>query len=244
MDRPTLLLLRPRDRLPESRRVCERLGLRVVAAPSLEPRRLAPPPLPQADVAVLTSRRAVEALGPRERARLASAELWSIGPETARALRRRGLRSRVPRTHSSAGLLRELRPRVRGESVLLLRSRQGDPALARGLRAAGARVREAPLYSLAPSRGLDRAVRAAAGGRVDLFAFTSAGTVEALFAAARSAGVERELKRGLARAAVGAMGAPTRRALRRRGVRVDFVPREAKFEALVRGTLDQWQPRA
>ncbi len=236
--KPAILLLRPRDRLPESRRLCARLGLRVVAAPALEPRALRRPRLPPAEVAVFTSRRAVEALG--DATTLRGTEVWAIGPETARALRERGLRPCVPPVHSSAGLVRALRGRARERRVVLLRSRQGDPALARGLRSAGASVRDVALYTLdrpRDSAALRRAVRAAASGRVDLFAFTSAGTAVSFLDAARGEGLEMRVKAAMARAVVAALGEPTRLALRRRGVRVDFVPARADFGALAKGAL-------
>lgn len=245
--RPVILLLRPRDRLPESRRICARLGLRVVAAPALEPRRLKAPPHGPADIAVFTSRRAVDALDGRGLADLRRAEIWAIGPETARALRERDVRARIPRVHSSAGLVRALGPRVRGKRVVLLRSRQGDPALARGLRASGASVRDVALYTLERSRGSAH-FRAAALERVDIFAFTSAGTAESFLDAARDEGLEKQVEAAMARAVVAALGEPTRRALRGRGIRVDFVPARADFGALVRGAralcLKKWSQRA
>ncbi|MEM3085891.1 MAG: uroporphyrinogen-III synthase [Halobacteria archaeon] len=241
MARPAILLLRPRDRLRAGRRLCASLGLRAVAAPALEPRVLKRPRLGPAEIAVFTSRRAAEALDRRALAPLRRAEIWGIGPDTARALRERGLRPRVPPVHSSAGLLRSLRPRVRGRRVLLLRSRQGDPALPRGLSAAGGSVRDAPLYTLERPRdsaALRRAVRESAAGRVEIFAFTSAGTADSFLDAAREAGLELPVSRAMARGVVAAMGQPTRRVLRSRGVRVDFVPPRADFEALVRGARD------
>lgn len=238
--KPTILLLRPRDRLPESRRLCARLGLRVVAAPALEPRVLKPPRLPHADVAVFTSRRAVEALNRRAFAALRGTEMWAIGGDTARALQEREMKARVPEVHSSAGLARALGPRVRRKRVVLLRSRQGDPALARGLRSAGASVRDVALYTLdrpRDSAALRRAVRAAASGRIDIFAFTSAGAAGSFLDAARDEGLEKKVAAAMARGVVAALGEPTRRALRLRGVRVDFVPARADFGALARGAL-------
>lgn len=238
--KPAILLLRPRDRLPESRRLCARLGLRVVAAPALEPRALRRSRLPPADVAVFTSRRAVEALDRRALAALRGVETWAVGPDTARALRERGVSPRVPPLHSSAGLVRALRGRARGRRVVLLRSRQGDPALARGLRSAGASVRDVALYTLdrpRDSAALRRAVRAAASGRMDLFAFTSAGTAGSFLDSARGEGLERQVAAAMARGVVAALGEPTRSALRRRGIRVDFVPARADFGDLVRGAF-------
>jgi uroporphyrinogen-III synthase len=247
MARPAILLLRPRDRMGPSRRLCASLGLRAVAAPALVPRVLKVPRLGPADIAVFTSRRAVEALDRRTLAPLRGAEVWAIGSDTASALGERGLGSRVPPTHSSAGLLRSLRPRVRGKRVLLLRSRQGDPALARGLRAAGGSVRDVALYTLEGPRDsadLRRALREAVAGRVSIFAFTSAGTANSFLDSAREAGLERRVKGAMTRGVVAALGQPTRRALRRRGVRVDFVPARAEFKSLVRGALRVHRSRA
>jgi uroporphyrinogen-III synthase len=98
------------------------------------------------------------------------------------------------------------------------------------LRARGATVLEGPTIRLEGARGgaLDRAIRAAAGGRYSWVLFTSPKTAEVWFArrrALRAAGIA---------ARVAAIGAGTAEALRANGLEPDLVPGSFTTEALAR----------
>ena len=65
-----------------------------------------------------------------------------------------------------------------------------------------------------------------ADGQVDVIVFTSSPQVERLFEVAAERGLEAELKQGLARVQVAAVGPVVADALRRRGARVDVCPEQ------------------
>ena len=160
-----------------------REGARLVRLASLTPQPVPPAtwlePLarrPTPDTVVVTSPAAVVAgVRPWRRASgpfPASLEFWAVGPETARALRRAGVR-RVhrPRTVGASGIAASLShgsPR----RVVYLRSDAAGPGLARVLRRQGHRVVDPVVYSLRPPprlTGTDRRELA----RADLLVVTS-----------------------------------------------------------------------
>ena len=102
--------------------------------------------------------------------RLSRCRFAVIGPATGRALEARGLFPDLcPKEYSTRALGRALLERVpAGETVYLLRSRQGDPALGEML-SARLRTEEVPLYDVEPrflgtEERLDYLVFASAGG--------------------------------------------------------------------------------
>jgi uroporphyrinogen-III synthase len=147
-----------------------RAGVRVVRIASLEPRSVDPAPwlarLPGVrppDTVVVTSRAAIEAgVRPWRRARgpfASSIEFWAVGPGTAQALRRAGIR-RVhrPPAVSAAAILGAL-DRASPRTVVYLRSDIAGPRLARSLRARGHRVVDLVVYRLDAPPRLTAAVR-------------------------------------------------------------------------------------
>ena len=113
----------------------------------------------------------------------------AIGPATAAALEERGIRADlVPAPHTTRALLQELlgalldapAATAAGSRVLLARSADGDPALAEGLRAAGAAVTDAAAYRAATAAGDDAVLADLRGGRIDAVTFTSPSTVRGL----------------------------------------------------------------
>lgn len=102
------------------------------------------PTLAAVDWLVVTSARTVARL---DWAPPLGCRLAAVGRATRAALPEGVRPDLVPADESGAGLLAELGPLVRpGDVVLLPGSAKSDPALAEGLRAAGAVVRVVPLY--------------------------------------------------------------------------------------------------
>lgn len=253
MAEPRLVVARPADRVAEACALARRHGFDPLPAPLLEVRPLDDPRFDEVVAglragalpwAVFTSATGVAVAWEKAGARgldlgalLAGVGVAAVGPPTAAALRDRGLAPQVPARHDSAGLVELLtRAGAGGARVALLRSDRGSAELPVGLAAAGAAVLDVPMYALAlpadlgPARA---AVRATAEGAVDAAAFTSSLAAHHFLGLARDLGLEAEARRGLARARVGALGEPTARALGAAGVRVDAVPPEARFEALL-----------
>jgi uroporphyrinogen-III synthase len=199
----------------------------------------------RADIVVFASSTAVKALS-----ELAGEEDWrgwlkgirvvAIGPVTAEVARRLGTHvDAVPPEYTSVSVSTLLAPQVRGKRVVLLRSDHGSEELDGPLRGAGAEVVDAPLYSIAAGggEGLEELIAAMVQSQIDLFAFTSSMSARSFLDALqeRHPGKATEL---LSKTTVGAIGEPTAQALRARGVRVDVVPAEATFPALLRALAD------
>jgi uroporphyrinogen-III synthase len=83
---------------------------------------------------------------------LRHAEIWAIGPGTARALERIGLSvDLVPQRYVAEGLLEVVGPRdLRNVHVILPRAAEGRPTLPSALREKGARVTEVSMYTSVP----------------------------------------------------------------------------------------------
>jgi uroporphyrinogen-III synthase len=253
MAEPRLLLARPADRLAAAVAEARALGFDPLPAPLVEVRPLAHP---DADVAldglrsdafawaVLTSPTGVACAaaaaarrGLDLRSLLGSTPLAAVGPATAEALRAHGVAAQVPARHDSAGLVALLGPAVAGQRVALLRSDHGSAELPEGLAAAGASVLDAPLYALArptDPRPVEHALHIAAYQGLDAAAFTSSLAVRHLAAFARELGLDAGVRRALAGARVGALGAPTARALAAEGFPCHVVAAEARFPLLLR----------
>jgi uroporphyrinogen-III synthase len=180
---PTVVLLSAPGTLEGIDPLLHRAGARLVRLASLEPRpvdptrwleRLARAPRP--DTVVVTSRTAVGAgVRPWRRASgpfPASLEFWAVGPGTAQALRRAGVR-RVhrPRTVGAMAVAKSLGRRL-PRRVVYFRSDLAGPRLARTLRGQGHRVVDLVVYRLeAPPPLTARARRELS--RADLLVATS-----------------------------------------------------------------------
>ncbi len=125
---------------------------------------------------------AVEAVGGDARS-LAGVEVAAIGPGTAAALARRGIRPDVVAEVSTAeGLLDALGPiEVGGERVLVARAAEARDALPDGLTASGAEVSVVALYDTVAEQLSGEELDAV--GRADYVTFTSSSTVRFLMEA-------------------------------------------------------------
>jgi len=158
-------------------------GVRPVRIASLEPRSVDPsvwlarlartrPP----DTVVVTSRTAIAAgVRPWRRVRgpfAPSVEFWAVGPGTAQALRRAGIRRvRRPKAVSATALTGAL-ARTPPRRIVYLRSDVAGPRLARSLRAAGHQVDDLVVYRLAAPPRLSARAREEVGS-ADLLVVTS-----------------------------------------------------------------------
>jgi len=157
--RPAVVLLAASETLRGVDPLLRRAGVRPVRLPSVDPR-----PVPPArwlgrrstravpDAVVVTSRNAVTAgVVPWRRAfgtRSASVEFWAVGPETARALRKVGVR-RVHRPPVvGARAVAQALGRSPRRTVLYFRSDAAGPELARALRRQGHQVVDLIVYRL------------------------------------------------------------------------------------------------
>lgn len=167
----------------------------------------------------------------RDAGALTGARLAAIGPETAAALARGGLRAdAVPSEYRAEGLLDALRAHVGpGTEVLLVRAAEAREVLPRELEALGARVTVAPAYRTVPvAEGADQVLDLLAARRVDVVTFTSSSTVRG-FMRLLPADARRRLLSGLVLAAIGPITAAT---LAEYGLEAGITPREYTVPAL------------
>jgi uroporphyrinogen-III synthase len=116
---------------------------------------------------------------------------------------------------------------------------KSNPELLDGFRARGAEVTAVRIYQwdlpedTAPLR---EAVRRVAAGEFGAALFTTSIQVAHLFRVAADAGVEQEVRNGLAKMIVASIGPTTSEALEEDGVHVDFEPSHPKMGVLVQET--------
>ncbi len=131
----------------------------------------------------------------------------SVGPKTADKVEEYGLRSEVIRKFSSEHFAEYLGD-LRGKTVGIARAEVPNIELTASLRAKGARVIEAPVYSLVPGKRIAGALK-----NVDAVIFTSAKSFE-------FSGIDRsEMKN----TKVIAIGKKTADAMRKHGIEPDIV---------------------
>lgn len=225
----------------------ERLGAEAIVFPTI--RVVDPPdraPLVRAirrlgsyDWVVLTSVNGVdrfwselEAEGLDARA-LGGVKVACVGPATAEALARRGIRpDLVPPRYDAESLVDTLAERGgdwAGARVLLPVAAGARVVVEEGLRGRGAIVERVEAYRTEPDAAGARAVRAwLDAGEVDVITFTSPSTVENFVAAVGA---------DVGRAAVAVIGPVTEEAARRCGMRVDVVAQEHTIPGLVQALL-------
>jgi uroporphyrinogen-III synthase len=162
-------------------------------------------------------------LEPEVRAALARVRKVTRGPKPARALHELGLKSDLPaRSPTTGGVIETLAVealRGRRVGVQLYGSEQNLP-LVSFLTQAGASVSTVAPYIYAPAADATQVIdliRQMDAGRIDAIAFTSASQVDRIFEISEKHGLEPELRRGLERTLVAAIGPIAAEALRDRG---------------------------
>ncbi|WP_394842391.1 uroporphyrinogen-III synthase [Pendulispora brunnea] len=162
-------------------------------------------------------------------------QIAAIGPGTAAALERRGLRADlVAKEFRGESLAEGLISRAAAmplPRILIARALVARDALPEALRAAGWQVEVVPLYetrSPAPENVANLA-RKLEDGAIDAVTFTSKSTVDNLCTALGN----EDASRLLAKLKVAAIGPITREAAEARGVRVDVMASPYTIEALV-----------
>lgn len=175
------------------------------------------------DWLVVTSRNGAEAvarrLGGRQGALPSATRLAAVGPATAAALRRAGLRvDHVPDDYLTVAIADGLGD-VAGRRVLLARADAATPELREALVARGATVEEVVAYrTVVGPAGSRDALHAALRRDLDGIAFTSSSTVRGLLRLASS--LDRSRARSVPAFCIGPVTAET---ARRRGFQVEAV---------------------
>jgi len=161
---------------------------------------------------------------------LAKTRKITRGGKPARVLHDLGLTSDLAvAPPTSQGVIDALRTRdLRGRRVgVQLYGADPNELLVGFLDQAGAHVASVAPYAHAPASDTGRVldlIKALADGTAQVIAFTSAPQVDRLWQVGAASAMEGDLRAGLARSRVAAMGPIVADALRARGVRVDIIP--------------------
>ena len=252
----TVLITRPKAQAAPLRDALRKLGADVLEAPVF---RIVPPEdrsalrraagrLDAFDWIFLTSTNGVDALFTTleelglDAHALDQAKVAAIGPGTAGALERRGVRSAlVPRRYVAEGLLEALAGReLQGKKALVWRAAGARDVLPEGLRRAGATVEQVDAYTLADEPVEPSVVRRIDADEVDAVIFTSASTVRGLH---KGLGEER-FRRLAGYAFVAAIGPVTADELRRVGAPVGVEAAEHTIRGVVDALVARLPPRA
>jgi uroporphyrinogen III methyltransferase / synthase len=184
----TIVVTRAREQASELRARLTALGSRVVELPAIriDPLPVVLPPLDDVDWLVLTSANGVSALFERgiiptggDARTLAAVRVAAIGPGTARALARHGVRADlVPHRFVAEALLDAFPPPDGPDRrVLLARAEQARDVLPDGLRTLGYHVDVLALYRTRVAEPDPAILDQVRRGQVDAVTFTSSSTV-------------------------------------------------------------------
>jgi len=238
----TVLVTRPRDSALSW--VLRRAGARVVWQPAI---RIDQIPTPDLDAAlrrirgfewiVFTSVHGVSAFWRRARAlridpaMMRAARCAAVGPETSRAIERRGARvSVIADPHSAEGLLVQMADRLEsGSTVLYPRAAGARPILVDGLRRLGAQVTEAAAYEATRSPGVTE-LPAILNEGVDCVVFCSPSAVRAVLPYGAL----------IAQSVIACLGPITADAARAAGLRVQIVPPTATAADLADAVIEHF----
>jgi uroporphyrinogen-III synthase len=225
-------------------------GATVIAIPSIEirpPRSFKPMDsalanLQNYDWLILTSVNGVEALFARLRILRvrklpAHLKIAAIGPATKAAIEAHGARvGVVPKQYVAEGVVRALRAKVKGNTVLLVRARVARDVIPAELRAAGAHVDVVEAYeTIVPARSRERlrAVLDHPAQRPDAITFTSSSTARN-FLELLGGGRNRKLLDGIVLASIGPVTSAT---LRELGLRADIEAKQFTIPGLVKALV-------
>jgi uroporphyrinogen-III synthase len=164
-------------------------------------------------------------------AALARTRTVTRGPKPGRALKEVGLAPReAARTPTTEGIIETLRRHdLDGLAIGVQLYGEDNPALMEFLRAAGANPWPVRPYAYAPqadAEGVVALIGRMSRGEVDVLAFTSKPQVERLYEVAVERELQGELRHGLERTKVAAIGPVAAECLRQHGVRVDVCPEQ------------------
>jgi uroporphyrinogen-III synthase len=153
------------------------------------------------------------------------------GPKPVRALKEIGLTpTKVAEMPTTDGVIESLRREpLKGQTVGLTLYGQPNPVLVNFLQSAGATVQTVLPYVLAPATDAHRVVELIeqmVRSEVDVLVFTSAGQVDRLWEVAAEQGIDDELRQGLDKVRVAAVGPIVADKLRQRGACVDICPEQ------------------
>jgi uroporphyrinogen-III synthase len=207
------------------------------------------------DWLILTSVNGVKAMWSRmEKLRLPKAtpsdlRISAIGPATKKAIEQRGTRvDVVPKEYVAESVVRNLRSKVKGKRVLLVRAKVARDVIPNELRKAGAQVDVVEAYETIVPQSSRQRLRAALGNpkhRPHVVTFTSSSTVRNFVELLGSRPGEKKGKSrpGLEGIRMASIGPVTSATLRELGLPVDISAKEFTIPGLVEAVVDELATR-
>jgi uroporphyrinogen-III synthase len=238
---PVVAIMRPAQYIEDARKILEKSGFRVIAAPFIELKENPSGELEKfvmsleskkVDVGIFTSRTGAKiVLKHVESDLLKNLEIIAIGPKTASVLIDAGLDVYVPEKYSSKDLFEEIKERISGKNVFLLRSNYGDPVLYR-LRDY-CHLEEIVLYTIGPVHGKDqeKLIRKIIKREVWAVVFSSSMMVQSFMNLSKKMGKEGEVIKALNSLLTIAIGPPTQKTLEKFDIKA-VIPNRYNFEGI------------
>lgn len=165
----------------------------------------------------------------------AQARKITRGPKPAKVLKDLGLKPDVPSVKpTTEGVIETLRQfDLAGRAVgVQLYGEEPNLPLMQYLESAGATARPVAPYIYAPAahdQNVVALIQQMAGGKIDVLAFTSAAQVRRLTDIAETFKLQEQLKSGLDKTRIAAVGPVVAEELAKQNIRVDIVPRTSFF---------------
>lgn len=229
-----IAVTRPRDQAEAMIRQLQKLGAEAVSVPAIRIQPIRPNPgldraisnLDKYRYLVFTSQNGVEIffeeLGRKglDRRALKRLRVGCIGPATAKALKRQGVKCTIkPRSFVAEALLEAFPRDLTGQRVLMPRAKEAREVLPAGLRRRGARVDVVPVYESVPMRPAPRVPKG-----TDMVVFTSGSTVINFMGKAR---IPKQTK-------IACIGPITKAEVEKHGRKADIVAEEFTAQGLAR----------
>ena len=248
-----ILITRPRAQAEAFVQLLQRQGAETICIPTIG---IAPPddlqPLDEAvrqvadfDSLILTSVNGVDAFFERLAANrldirsLAGVQLIVVGPKTAEAIEKRGLRpDLIPARYQAEGLVEELLAQgVKGKRFLYPRAKVVRPVLIEALQEAGAEVVAPVAYQNVRPTGKEEMIRhLLSEGELDAITFSSSSTFDNLVAMFGD-----ELPSLQGRAEFFSIGPITSDSIRKHGFEVALEPEKSTLDDLVAAMVEYYQ---
>jgi uroporphyrinogen III methyltransferase/synthase len=252
-----IVITRAREQASDFKALLAELGAECIEFPTIE---IAPPPtwepldsaigrLSSYDWAIFTSVNGVRCFMERLWAAgrdvrwLSGIKLAAIGPKTAEALEKHGLRpDLVPREYKAEAVLEELSgERLAGRRFLMPRALVARDVLPGTLRQWGAEVDVVPAYeTVLPSARSGRILERFRQGAIDCVTFTSSSTVSNFF----SLFDREEILSHLGKTTIASIGPITSKTAEEYGLKIDIQPSDYTIQALTRSIRDHFASQA
>jgi uroporphyrinogen-III synthase len=162
---------------------------------------------------------------------LAKVKTITRGPKPVRALKEIGLTPTIiADSPTTPGVIATLQTeQLQGKTVGLTLYAEPNPVLEDFLASSGATVRSVMPYVYAPRADAEQVcslIEKMSRGEVDAILFTSSPQVDRLYEVAKEHGLSDELRQGLGRTCVAAVGPVVAQNLKERGAKVDICPEQ------------------